>query len=153
MLTGTYTFSLDAKGRLVMPRPWRSYLEGPPQPVVLRAGEPGELILRPLRDDPGHFLPECYHRIPVERRTGRILLPHALRQHARLRIYDEVVLTGHGAEARLALWVPPLLEGQVAARLLAERDQLHAELGQLDAELDRLRRELARLRAGQGERR
>lgn len=110
---GLHLRILDAKGRVVLPRPLRLRLGSPF--VLTRA--PGNCLLaltladwdrvrRRWGDDPlfrQYYLPTattcCAH--PT---NGRISIPHLLRRHAGLRAYEDVALAGPGECVVLGSW-------------------------------------------------
>lgn len=136
MLSGTYIYGMDRKGRVVMPAQFRSQLGVPF--VLTRA--PGQCLLAlsaPQWDSlvnryensvlfRGYYLAaavEC----PVDDTTGRFLIPHVLRDYAELRPMDEIAISGIGRAVQVAKrtrWEEHLATGEFPS------------LGQLDLDLD-----------------
>lgn len=135
MLTGSYVFALDAKGRLVIPAPFR---EAVGDPVTLTAG-PASSILLPGSAAPLGF-PELIYQMPLDRTSGRVLIPYPLRVWAGLAPGDEVAVCGSGRGVYLLAWKRCLaalrereLRGDLGtvpelAALCGERDALAAAL-------------------------
>jgi bifunctional DNA-binding transcriptional regulator/antitoxin component of YhaV-PrlF toxin-antitoxin module len=100
MLTGTYIYRIDRKGRLVIPGPFRAALG---EPVLLTSGPERSLRLLPRQD--GRWLdPALVFEQPLDPTTGRILVPSALREWAGLRTQDEVAVCGRGLAAAVLRW-------------------------------------------------
>jgi MraZ protein len=136
LLSGTYIYGMDRKGRVVMPAQFRNQLGAPF--VLTRA--PGQCLLAlsaPQWDTllsryensvlfRGYYLSaavEC----PVDETTGRFLIPHVLRDYAELRPMDEVAISGIGRAVQVARrqrWEHHLQTGEFPS------------LGQLDLDLD-----------------
>lgn len=136
MLSGTYIYGMDRKGRVVMPAQFRNQLGVPF--VLTRA--PGQCLLAlsaPQWDAlvnryehsvlfRGYYLAaavEC----PVDDTTGRFLIPHVLRDYAELRPMDEIAISGIGRSVQVAKrqrWEEHLSTGEFPS------------LGQLDLDLD-----------------
>lgn len=136
LLSGTYIYGMDRKGRVVMPAQFRSLLGAPF--VLTRA--PGQCLLA-LSAPQWESLVERYeHSVlfrgyylsaavecPVDETTGRFLIPHVLREYAELRPMDEVAISGIGRAvqvAKRARWEEHLNSGEFPT------------LGQLDLDLD-----------------
>lgn len=136
MLSGTYMYGMDRKGRVVMPAQFRTQLGSPF--VLTRA--PGQCLLalstpqweRLVQRYENSVLFRGYYlaaavQCPVDATTGRFLIPHVLRDYAELRPMDEVVISGIGRAvqvARRARWEEHLKSGEFPT------------LGQLDLDLD-----------------
>ncbi|MCC2671232.1 MAG: mraZ, partial [Armatimonadetes bacterium] len=136
MLSGTYIYGMDRKGRVVMPSQFRNQLGAPF--VLTRA--PGQCLLAlsaPQWDTlvnryehsvlfRGYYLSAAV-QCPVDDTTGRFLIPHVLRDYAELRPMDEVAISGIGRAvqvAKRARWEEHLQTGEFPS------------LGQLDLDLD-----------------
>jgi MraZ protein len=136
LLSGTYIYGMDRKGRVVMPVPFRSQLGAPF--VLTRA--PGQCLLA-LSGPQWKALVERYEHstlfrgyylaaaveCPVDHTTGRFLVPHVLREYAELRPMDEVAISGIGRAVQVATrsrWEEHLQSGDFPT------------LGQLDLDLD-----------------
>lgn len=134
MLTGSYVFALDAKGRLVIPAPFR---EAVGDPVTLAAG-PAASILLPGPAAPVGFAELTFTRVLVE--NSRVVIPYPLRVWAGLAPGDEVAVCGSGRGVYLLAWKRCLaalrereLRGDLGtvpelAALCGERDALAAAL-------------------------
>jgi len=136
LLTGTFVYGMDKKGRVVMPARFRRQLGAPF--VLTRA--PGRSLLA-LSSPQWDTLVHRYEKsvlfrgyyltaavtCPVDEHTGRFLIPHVLREYAELRPMDEVAISGIGKAvqvARNSLW-----KEQVASTEFPS-------LGQLDLDLE-----------------
>lgn len=136
VLSGTYIYGMDRKGRVVMPAQFRQQLGAPF--VLTRA--PGQCLLA-LSQQQWEVLAHRYeHSVlfrgyylsaaiecPVDVTTGRFLIPLVLRDYAELRPMDEVAITGTGRAvqvARRSRWEKYL-----------EADEFPS-LGQLDVDLE-----------------
>lgn len=136
MLSGTYIYGMDRKGRVVMPAQFRTQLGAPF--VLTRA--PGQCLLA-LSSPQWEALVQRYeHSVlfrgyylsaavecPVDETTGRFLIPHVLRDYAELRPMDEVSISGIGRAVQVAKrdrWEQHLKTGDFPS------------LGQLDLDLD-----------------
>jgi len=136
LLSGTYIYGMDRKGRVVMPAQFRSQLGAPF--VLTRA--PGQCLLAlsaPQWDSlvnryehsvlfRGYYLSSAVE-CPVDDTTGRFLIPHVLRDYAELRPMDEIAISGIGRAVQVAKrtrWEEHLSTGEFPS------------LGQLDLDLD-----------------
>ena len=136
LLSGTYIYGMDRKGRVVMPAQFRNQLGAPF--VLTRA--PGQCLLAlsaPQWDTlvnryehsvlfRGYYLSAAV-QCPVDETTGRFLIPHVLREYAELRPMDEVAISGIGRAVQVAKrtrWEEHLQTGEFPS------------LGQLDLDLD-----------------
>jgi MraZ protein len=136
LLSGTYIYGMDRKGRVVMPAQFRNQLGAPF--VLTRA--PGQCLLAlsgPQWDTlvqryehsvlfRGYYLAAAV-QCAVDENTGRFLIPHVLREYAELRPMDEVAISGIGRAvqvAKRARWEEHLQTGEFPS------------LGQLDLDLD-----------------
>lgn len=152
MLSGTYMYGMDRKGRVVMPAQFRTQLGAPF--VLTRA--PGQCLLalsRPQWDSlvrryeqsvlfRGYYLASAVE-CSVDETTGRFLIPHVLREYAELRPMEEVAISGIGRAvqvARRTRWEQNIQSGEFPS------------LGQLDLDLD-VPRPVATLRYSQRTRR
>jgi len=110
MLYGSFTYSMDRKGRVVMPGRFRSVLGSPF--VLTRA--PGQSLLavsasqwRAMveRHANSILFTGFYLAAAVECRldgtTGRFLVPHTLRDYCELHPADEVVIVGIGRAVQI----------------------------------------------------
>ncbi|MFN3649749.1 MAG: division/cell wall cluster transcriptional repressor MraZ [Armatimonadota bacterium] len=108
-MTGTHFYNLDRKGRVVIPAPFRAELG---EPIIL-ARAPNRTVVAMPRDRwetaaakrDGELFRNFFLSGAVEVRpdafTGRVQIPHALRQHMALRFPQEVTVAGVGAAAVL----------------------------------------------------
>jgi MraZ protein len=136
MLSGTYIYGMDRKGRVVMPATFRRELGVPF--VLTRA--PGQALLA-LSGPQWRSLVERYERsvlfrgyylsaaveCGIDPNTGRFLVPHALREYAELRPMEEVAVTGIGRAVQVvqrARWEATVERGEFPT------------LGQLDLDLE-----------------
>ena len=108
MLTGIYTYSVDQKGRIVMPS---RFLEEIGNPFVLGGHPAGYLVAASdptqLRTHEGiRGFVECQ----IRDRTGRFVIPNALREFAGLRQAGEAAVIGVGDEVEI--WNKRLWENQ-----------------------------------------
>lgn len=108
MLTGIYTYSVDQKGRIVMPS---RFLEEIGNPFVLGGHPSGYLVAasdpNQLREHEGiRGFVECQ----IRDRTGRFVIPNALREFAGLRQSGEAAVIGVGDEVEI--WNKRLWESQ-----------------------------------------
>ena len=136
LLTGTFVYGMDKKGRVVMPAQFRKQLGAPfvltraPGGCLLALSSPQwETLVQRYEQSVlfrGYYLTaavEC----PVDEHTGRFLIPHVLREYAELRPMDEIAISGIGRAvqvARRSLWEEHLEAGDFPS------------LGQLDLDLD-----------------
>lgn len=136
MLSGTYIYGMDRKGRVVMPAQFRNMLgapfvltRAPSQCLLALSGPQWEALVKRYENSVlfrGYYLAaavEC----PVDENTGRFLIPHVLREYAELRPMDEVAICGIGRAvqvAQRARWEEHLRTGEFPS------------LGQLDLDLD-----------------
>ena len=135
MLSGTYSYGMDRKGRVVMPKEFRNQLGAPF--ILTRA--PGQYLLA-LGKTQWESLVQRYEssllfrgfylaaavECAVDETTGRFLVPHVLREYSELRPMDEVAIFGIGRAV------------QVARRDRWEKDLEAGDfpgLGQLDLDL------------------
>lgn len=123
MLTGIYTYSVDQKGRIVMPS---RFLEEIGNPFVLGGHPAGYLVAASdpsqLREHDGiRGFVECR----IRDRTGRFVIPNALREFAGLRQSGEAAVIGVGDEVEI--WNKRLWENQ--AKLYSHEKVLAPELG------------------------
>jgi transcriptional regulator MraZ len=135
LLSGTYVYGMDRKGRVVMPAPFRTQIGAPF--VLTRA--PGQCLLALSKSQWETLLRKYEHSVlfrgyylaaavecPVDETTGRFLIPHVLREYAELRPMDEVAISGIGRAiqvARRSRWEEYLRTGEFPS------------LGQLDVDL------------------
>lgn len=124
MLSGTYIYGMDRKGRLVMPSQHRRELGEPfwltraPSQCLLALAEPqwhalcrryeGSVSFR------GYYLAAA-HRRAVDATTGRILIPYVLREYAGLRPMDTLAISGIGRAVQIATqarWEQHLQDGE-----------------------------------------
>ena len=136
MLSGTYIYGMDRKGRVVMPAQFRNQLgapfvltRAPSQCLLALSGPQWETLVQRYERSVlfrGYYLSaavEC----AVDENTGRFLVPHVLRDYAELRPMDEVAISGIGRAvqvAKRARWEEHLNSGEFPS------------LGQLDLDLD-----------------
>ena len=136
VLSGTYIYGMDRKGRVVMPAQFRQQLGAPF--VLTRA--PGQCLLALSRHQWNSLVQRYEHSVlfrgyylsaavecPVDVTTGRFLIPLVLRDYAEMRPMDEVAITGTGRAVQVALrsrWEKYLEDGEFPS------------LGQLDVDLD-----------------
>jgi MraZ protein len=136
LLSGTYIYGMDRKGRVVMPAQFRNQLGAPfvltraPGQCLLALSAPQwDTLVHRYKDSilfRGYYLSaavEC----PVDETTGRFLIPHVLREYAELRPMDEVAISGIGRAVQVAKrtrWEEHLKTGEFPS------------LGQLDLDLD-----------------
>lgn len=136
MLSGTYIYGMDRKGRVVMPAQFRNQLGAPF--VLTRA--PGQCLLALSASQWETLVQRYEHSVlfrgyylaaavecPVDENTGRFLIPHVLREYAELKPMDEVAISGIGRAvqvAKRARWEEHLQSGEFPS------------LGQLDLDLD-----------------
>lgn len=136
LLSGTYIYGMDRKGRVVMPAQFRNQLGAPF--VLTRA--PGQCLLALSAPQWDTLLSRYEHSVlfrgyylsaavecPVDETTGRFLIPHVLRDYAELRPMDEVAISGIGRAVQVARrqrWEHHLQTGEFPS------------LGQLDLDLD-----------------
>lgn len=136
MLSGTYIYGVDRKGRVVMPSQFRTLLGVPF--VLTRA--PGNCLLAvsELQWDTlverykesvlfrGYYLSAAV-KCHVDDHTSRFLIPHMLRDYAEIRPMDEVAISGIGRAVQVAQrqrWEQHVQAGSFPS------------LGQLDLQLD-----------------
>lgn len=136
MLSGTYIYGMDRKGRVVMPAQFRHQLGAPF--VLTRA--PGQCLLALSASQWDTLVQRYEHSVlfrgyylsaavqcPVDENTGRFLIPHVLREYAELKPMDEVAISGIGRAVQVAKrgrWEEHLQTGEFPS------------LGQLDLDLD-----------------
>jgi len=136
LLSGTYIYGMDRKGRVVMPSGFRTQLGAPfvltraPEQCLLALSAPQWEALVSRYENSilfrGYYLSaavEC----PVDETTGRFLIPHVLRDYAELRPMDEVAISGIGRAVQVAKrtrWEEHLKTGEFPS------------LGQLDLDLE-----------------
>jgi MraZ protein len=136
LLSGTYIYGMDRKGRVVMPAQFRTHLGAPF--VLTRA--PGQCLLALSAAQWDTLVQRYEHSVlfrgyylsaavecPVDDNTGRFLIPHVLRDYAELRPMDEVAISGIGRAVQVAKrdrWEEHLKSGEFPS------------LGQLDLDLD-----------------
>lgn len=136
MLTGTYIYGMDRKGRVVMPAQFRNQLgapfiltRAPGQCLLAVSGPQWEAIVRRHEQSVlfrGYYMASAVE-CPVDETTGRFLIPHVLRDYAELKPMDEVAISGIGRAV------------QVAKRSRWEEHLNSCDfptLGQLDMDLD-----------------
>lgn len=105
MLAGTRHLMLDAKGRVVMPAPFRKHLG---QTIVLSRGPEAVILAFSERQWRAYIRAQGWSEtfteyfisgawtVTPQPRTGRITLPSWLREHAKLRSGAEVAVAGLG---------------------------------------------------------
>ncbi len=136
VLSGTFIYGMDRKGRVVMPAQFRNQLgapfvltRAPGNCLLALSGPQWQTLVNRYEDSilfKGYYLSaavEC----PVDETTGRFLIPHVLRDYAELRPMDEVAISGIGRAvqvAKRARWEEHLKTGEFPS------------LGQLDLDLD-----------------
>ena len=136
MLSGTYIYGMDRKGRVVMPMQFRSQLgapfiltRAPGQCLLALSTNQWDTLVHRYEDSVlfrGYYLSaavEC----PIDETTGRFLIPHVLRDYAELRPMDEVSISGIGRAVQVAKrdrWEQHLSAGEFPS------------LGQLDLDLE-----------------
>ena len=108
MLNGIYTYNVDGKGRIVMPG---RFLDALGNPFVLTGTPSGCLVAAShperLREQAGvRGFVECR----IKDRTGRFVIPSALRVYADLHQTGEAAVIGAGAEVEI--WNKRRWEGQ-----------------------------------------
>jgi MraZ protein len=136
LLSGTYIYGMDRKGRVVMPAQFRNQLGAPfvltraPGQCLLALSEPQwETLVQRYENSVlfrGYYLAAAV-QCSVDENTGRFLIPHVLREYAELRPMDEVAISGIGRAvqvAKRARWEEHLQSGEFPS------------LGQLDLDLD-----------------
>jgi MraZ protein len=136
LLSGTYIYGMDRKGRVVMPAQFRTQLGVPfvltraPEGYLLALSCPQwEALVERYEHSVlfrGYYLAAA-HECPVDETTGRFLVPHVLREYAEMRPMDEVAISGIGRAVQVATrsrWEQHLKSGEFPS------------LGQLDLDLD-----------------
>lgn len=100
MLNGIYTYNVDGKGRIVMPN---RFLDQIGNPFALTGAPAGCLVAAPASAETFEqphgvrgFV-ECY----IKDRTGRFVIPSALRDFADLHQSGEAAVIGLGAEVEI----------------------------------------------------
>lgn len=134
MLAGTVYYTLDRKGRLVIPDHFRRQLgesfmltQAPGGALLAMSFYAWDCFLARQAGQPERleFFLSGAHEVSVQTRcANRILIPPALRQHADLRPHAAVALAGVGAAVAIAdeeLWTSRLRRIETA--LLAELDR------------------------------
>lgn len=99
MLNGIYTYNVDQKGRIVMPT---RFLEEIGNPFVL-GGTPGGFLIAasdPKRID-DHAGVRGFAECRIKDRTGRFVIPSALREFADLHQTGEAAVIGVGDEVEI----------------------------------------------------
>jgi len=99
MFSGIYTYNIDGKGRIVMPS---RFLERLGNPFVL-AGCPGGNLIAVSRPEqlPGATATHGYVECSIRDRTGRFVIPSALREFAELHQTGEATVIGKGNEVEI----------------------------------------------------
>ena len=99
MFSGIYTYNIDGKGRIVMPS---RFLERLGNPFVL-AGCPGGNLIAVSRPEmlPGATAAHGYVECSIRDRTGRFVIPSALREFAELHQTGEATVIGKGDEVEI----------------------------------------------------
>jgi MraZ protein len=136
MLSGTYIYGMDRKGRVVMPACFRQTLgvpfvltRAPGQALLALSGPQWRVLLNRYEDSllfRGYYLSaavEC----GFDENTGRFLVPLALREYAELRPMDEVAIAGIGRAVQVvkrSRWEETVKRGEFPS------------LGQLDLDLE-----------------
>lgn len=136
LLSGTYFYGMDRKGRVVMPAQFRSQLgvpfvltRAPGQCLLALSAPQWEMLVHRYEHSVlfrGYYLSAAV-KCSVDESTGRFLIPHVLREYAELRPMDEVVISGIGRAVQVAKrsrWEEHLRTGEFPS------------LGQLDLDLD-----------------
>jgi len=136
LLSGTYVYGMDRKGRVVMPSQFRNQLGAPfvltraPEGCLLALSTAQWSVLVERYEQSvlfrGYYLASAVE-CSVDDTTGRFLIPYVLRQHAELRPMDEVSISGIGRAvqvAKRARWESFLKDGDFPG------------LGQLDLDLE-----------------
>lgn len=110
ILSGCYVYGLDLKGRVVLPAHFRGALG---DPVVLTRA-PGQTLLVVSAAQwsaiveryeqsvlfRGYYLSAAVEA-PTDPNTGRILIPHALREYAGFRSREDLAISGIGRAVRI----------------------------------------------------
>lgn len=144
MLTGSHIYTVDPKGRVMLPRAFRDGLGQPfivtraPGPyLVLFSRSAWEQIIQRLRrgqdeeGEPSVLLRTylgCASECHTDASTGRFLVPPALREHAGLRPGREAVVSGMGSLVEVwskAQWDEAL---KTSAESLQEVTEVHLDL-------------------------
>jgi MraZ protein len=136
VLSGTYIYGVDRKGRVVMPSQFRALLGVPfvltraPGHCLLALSEPQwDTLVERYKDSVlfrGYYLSAAV-KCPVDDHTSRFLIPHMLRDYAEIRPMDEVAISGIGRAVQVAQrqrWEQHVQTGDFPS------------LGQLDLQLD-----------------
>lgn len=99
MFSGIYTYNIDGKGRIVMPS---RFLDQLGNPFVL-AGCPSGNLIAVSRPDllPGNTAAHGYVECSIRDRTGRFVIPSALREFAELHQTGEATVIGKGNEVEI----------------------------------------------------
>ena len=99
MFSGIYTYNIDGKGRIVMPS---RFLDKLGNPFVL-AGCPGGNLIAVSRPEmlPGTTATHGYVECSIRDRTGRFVIPSALREFAELHQTGEATVIGKGNEVEI----------------------------------------------------
>jgi MraZ protein len=99
MLTGIYTYSIDQKGRIVMPN---RFLDEIGNPFVLGGHPNGYLVAASSPDIiNGKSGFRGYAECQIRDRTGRFVIPSALREFAELSGSGEATVVGVGDEVEI----------------------------------------------------
>lgn len=157
-LSGVYSFTLDQKGRVVVPFPWRPILGSPliltrdRETLLLASLDTWERLHGRISDEARTWAVETH----VDATTGRILLPWAMRRALGLRPGSEVTWAGRGdvvaGRGDWTRWDPPAapawasLGERAGRRVQVPRGTLLITLGLLTGVegADAVRDELAR---------
>lgn len=136
MLSGTYIYGVDRKGRVVMPSQFRALLGVPfvltraPGNCLLAVSEPQwDTLVERYKESVlfrGYYLSAAV-KCQVDDHTSRFLIPHMLRDYAEIRPMDEVAISGIGRAVQVAQrqrWEQHVQSGSFPS------------LGQLDLQLD-----------------
>ena len=109
-LSGTYVFSVDRKGRVVIPAHFRRELG---ESFALIEGEAGVIVVAADHPRAATAPAPAVFYCTADRVTGRILVPHWLRQVFGFRPGTEVTVAGQGDHASIT---PAPLAGMVLRR-------------------------------------
>lgn len=110
ILHGAYRYTVDEKGRLIIPRPFREAIGSPL--ALLPWHGPSLLAVSPLAA--AALPPELAaqrHLVTPHPSSGRVLIPDMLREHAGIHPYEEAVVAAAAGGGIIIcvrrLWKPP----------------------------------------------